>query len=289
MEPLAAHLEQRDRAAAVLYVRLHLIKTDATTRDIHERSLHLPFPIRDARTLRTLALLDLESNPPAAPIERVTVAVDPTPGRIVQFSLLARPLPTPEQVSTLMARLHALMGDTRCGSPVTVDSWAPGAFAMKPFNPGSGTRDPGLGVRGSRLGNLCSELANWRLGAGVEDRTNGEPEIPGSRIPDPGSRVNVALRRFRHPLPIRVQVSDGKPSSVITTQRGVTGGGVASCAGPWRTSGSWWMQAKSPEPRAQSPTSWDRDEWDVALADGPTYRVFRERETNTWFLEGVMD
>src|SRR5262249_42191272 len=55
MEPLSWHLERRDRGAAVLHVRLHLV-----TKEIHERSLQLPAPMRDARTLRTLALLDLE-------------------------------------------------------------------------------------------------------------------------------------------------------------------------------------------------------------------------------------
>ena len=59
MEPLSAHLERRDRGAAVLHVRLHLV-----TRAVHERSLQLPAPMRDARALRTLALLDLESHPP---------------------------------------------------------------------------------------------------------------------------------------------------------------------------------------------------------------------------------
>ena len=130
MEPLAAHLDRRGRGAAVLHVRLHLV-----TRAVHERALQLPAPIKDARTLRTLALLDLESHPPAAAIDRVVVAVDPTPARVLQFSLLTRPLPSPEQISTLMARLSALMGEGRCGSPVAVDSWQPGAFAMKPFAP----------------------------------------------------------------------------------------------------------------------------------------------------------
>ena len=51
MDQLEAHLEQRDRGAAVLHVRLHLIKTDGTTREVHERSLQLPVAIRDARTL----------------------------------------------------------------------------------------------------------------------------------------------------------------------------------------------------------------------------------------------
>ena len=297
MDQLEAHLERRDRGAAVLHVRLHLIKrsnvkgqrlTDGTTREVHERSLQLPVAIRDARTLRTLALLDLESNPPPAAIDRVTVAVDPTPGRIVQFSLLTRPLPTPEQVSTLMARLHALMGETRCGSPAMVDSWEPGAFAMKTFMPGTGTRDSGLGIRGL-------ELKNQEF----ERRERG---TPGSRIPDPGSRVATAIRRFRHPVPIRVQMKHGQPASVSIMRRGLSGGAVDSCAGPWRTSGGWWESripdpesripspgSRVPSPGSRAPDPWDRDEWDVALADGPTYRLIRERHSDKWFLEGVVD
>jgi hypothetical protein len=34
---------------------------------------------------------------------------------------------------------------------------------------------------------------------------------------------------------------------------------------------------------------WDRDEWDVTLADGTTCRVFRARDTGTWFMEAVVD
>ena len=295
MESLEAHLVQRDRGAAVLHVRLRLIKTDGTTREVHERSLQLPVPIRDARTLRTLALLDLESNPPAAAIDRVTVAVDPTPARIVQFSLLTRPLPTPEQVSTLMARLHALMGETRCGSPEIIDSWQPGAFAMKTFMPDSGIRDSGSGIR--RVDVPGSRVLESRIPS------------PEPRIPSPESRVMAALRRFRHPVPIRVHVKQGKPSSVSIMKRGLSGGAIDSCAGPWRTSGAWWdtrisnpesripnpesrvpsPESRIPSPESRVPAPWDRDEWDVALADGPTYRLFRERHSDKWFLEGVVD
>ena len=34
---------------------------------------------------------------------------------------------------------------------------------------------------------------------------------------------------------------------------------------------------------------WDRDEWDVTLNDGATYRVFRERDTDAWFFDGIVD
>ena len=251
MEPLEAHLERRGRGAAVLHVRLSLVKRRDGAREVHERSLQLPTPIREARTLRTLALLDLESHPPPGPVERVVVAVDPTPARIVQYSLITRPLPSPEQISTLMARLQALMGETRCGSPALVDTWRPEAFEMRSFAP----RDPGSGI--GEPGSRDSGFA--------------------SRIPDPQSRLSVALRRFRHPVPARVGVANGKPVRVTIDRRGFSGGGVAGCAGPWRTSGDWWREG------------WDRDEWDVALTDGATYRLFRARDTEQWFLDGVLD
>ena len=251
LEPLSAHLERRDRGAAVLYVRLQLV-----TRAVHERSLQLPAPMRDARALRTLALLDLESHPPDAAIDRITVAVDPTPGRVVQFSLLTRPLPSPEHLSTLAARLAALMGEGRCGSPKLVDSWRPGAFAMTPFAP----RDSNIYPNEPRRHEDTEHKNSDFLSASVS--------------PWPV----VALRRFRTPIAARVRAEDGRPVRIWIDSRGFSGGHVAISAGPWRTSGAWW-----------DPRHWDRDEWDLALRDGVTYRLFRERVSESWFVEGVVD
>ena len=250
MEPLSAHLERRDRGAAVLHVRLHLV-----SKAVHERSLELPAPMRDPRTLRTLVLLDLESHPPSAAIDRVVVAVDPTPARVLPYSLLTRPLPSPEQVSTLMARLNALMGDGRCGSPALVDSWRPGAFAMSPFAPVDGKRG----------------------GEGGEGKT-----------------LVVALRRYRFAVPARVQVEDGRPVRVTTERRGINGGRVEKCAGPWRTSGEWWKAdafgvGEAGKAGKSKEEPWDRDEWDVTVSDGATYRLYRERDANAWFIDGVLD
>jgi nucleotidyltransferase/DNA polymerase involved in DNA repair len=257
MERLATHLERRDRGAAVLHVRLHLV-----TRVVHERSLQLPAPMRDARALRTLALLDLESHPPDAAIDRVTVAVDPTPGRVVQFSLLTRPLPSPEHLSTLTARLAALMGEGRGGSPVPVDSWRPGAFAMKPFAP----RD-------------------------IDIRHSDERSVPLASLQvSVSSRPVAALRRFRIPIRARVRMEEGRPIRVVIDRHGFRGGRVDVAAGPWRTSGAWWESSApvSPKPRSGE-GGWSHDEWDVALADGVTYRVFHDRDADAWFVEGVVD
>jgi protein ImuB len=314
LEPLSAHLERRDRGGAVLHVRLHLV-----TREVHERSLQLPAPIRDARTLRTLALLDLESHPPSAAIDRVVVAIDPTPGRVVQFSLLTRPLPSPEQVSTLMARLNALMGEGRCGTAVAVDSWEPGAFAMKPFAPSDSAAIHSNGPQRHRdtenafqvnESRAIERRANESLCDSVSGIKNAEPATP--RIPDPRSPIplTVALRRFRFPVPARVRVDRGAPVRVISDRRGWSGGHVETYAGPWRTSGGWWVDAtdvrrngpqrhgdteKKDDLCASVPLwpvtvkAWERDEWDVTLSDGATYRIFRERDTDAWFIEGIVD
>jgi hypothetical protein len=34
---------------------------------------------------------------------------------------------------------------------------------------------------------------------------------------------------------------------------------------------------------------WDRDEWDVTLSDGATYRIFRDRHSDAWCVEGIVD
>jgi protein ImuB len=283
MEPLSVHLERRDRGAAVLYVRLHLVN-----RTVHERSLQLPAPMRDARALRTLALLDLESHPPDAAIYRVTVAVDPTPGRVVQFSLLTRPLPSPEQLSTLAARLAAVMGEGRCGSPELVDSWRPGAFAMKPFAP----RDSSVHAHEPRR-REDAEKENFGL---LRDSATPRPVAVNV-----AANPTVALRRFRMPIPARVHVEEGRPVRVWIDRRGFGGGGIKTAAGPWRTSGAWWEPAPvrrspqgehglvTPKPRSGE-GGWNRDEWDVALADGVTYRLYRERcVEGGWFVEGIVD
>jgi protein ImuB len=259
LEPLAIKLEQSDRGAAVLHVRLRLV-----TREIHARSLELPSPIRDPRVLRTLILLDLESHPPSAGIDSVTVTVDPTPGRILQFSLITRPLPSAEQLSPLLARLTALMGEGRVGSPALVDSYAPGAFEIHAFRP------PGSGDAAARRGRAPRISLNH-----VSDTPAG--------VRRPSDAATLAVRRFRLPIPARVLKQQGRPVRVETDRPGLQGGCVVSGAGPWRTSGHWWSAPRDTR------RLWNRDEWDVALGDGGLYRIYRDRDQDRWFIDGVID
>jgi len=144
LDPLTAALERADRGAAA--VRLDLRLTDRST---HTRVLQLPAAMRDPRVLRTLLLLDLESHPPSAAVDIVIIEVDPAPARITQFSLLQRALPSPETLSTLTARLSALVGEGRVGSPALVDSHRPDAFELRRYAP-EGPPSPPLPINASR-------------------------------------------------------------------------------------------------------------------------------------------
>ena len=264
LEPLAERLERADRGAAVIYTSLRL-----TSRSVFTRTLQLPAPMRDPKTLRTLILLDLESHPPDAPIDIVRVDIEPTPAKVLQWTLLERAQPAPEQVSTLIARLTALMGEGHVGSPVLVDTWRPGAFEMSDF--------------GSRTSDIST----------IQSSNNPRSEI---RNPTSTPTLKSALRRFRFPVPTRVVVAEGRPVRVQIDRQGFSSGAILQSAGPWRTSGNWW---DTPGPRmkagqqANGPTgqqdAWDRDEWDVAMQDGTVYRLVVEREVGQWFLEGVID
>jgi protein ImuB len=242
----ALALEGADRGAVTITTRLTLV-----TRAVHERVLHVPAPMRDARVLRTLIVLDLESHPPAAGIDAVEIELGVVPGRIAQGSLLTRTLPTPETLTTLIARLGALMGESRVGAPSLVDSHDARAIAMARFAPeprNPEPRNPGTGKQ--------------HLGASA-------PRHPGT-----------CLRRLRFPLAAVVKTEHGAPIAVSPSARGLPGGAVITRAGPWRSSGRWWTDDRR---------QWDRDDWDVELTHGARLRLSRDRATGHWAVAGIFD
>jgi len=239
-EALSLTLERADRGAVTITTRLTLVKSadpreDSESPNAGARAsgggaplatnfrrqrlesplftsvLHLPAPMRDARVLRTLVLLDLEAHPPDAAIEVVELELDVTPGRIAQGSLLTSTLPSPESLATLLARLTALMGESRVGAPALVDTHDDRAVAMEPFHP-----PPSVSLQANAA----------------------SPSLPG---PCPLAR----LRRFRLPIPARVKTEHGAPIHVEPSARGVPASRVLTSAGPWRTSGRWWTLDRS--------------------------------------------
>ena len=42
-------------------------------------------------------------------------------------------------------------------------------------------------------------------------------------------------------------------------------------------------------PKRSGEGGWSRDEWDVALKSGTVCRIYQDRTTERWFLEGIYD
>ena len=272
IDPLCARLDRDALGTVTLQTTLRLV-----TRELYVRRLGLPMPMRDPKVLRTLIVLDLESHPPPAGIDVLTVTFEPVAGRIVQPSLLARAHPRPETIATLTARLRAVMGDGRVGSPVALDTHRGGAIGMRPFD-GPATGLP-LAV----------------------------PETPPVPEHDAAGAGRLTLRRLRPPPQVRVELARGCPARVrsLEPRRLPRLGAVRQSAGPWRSSGDWWRPGATPMPRAaatpsvwqpdpsvwsdEPATAWDDDEWDVVLESGTALRLARDRRRDAWVVAALID
>jgi protein ImuB len=208
LEPLCAGLATRGRRAAGLALDLKLVDGR-----IHSRVLKPAAPSAEPRTWRTLLLLDLETHSPGDAVQAITVRAEPTPARVVQFSLLDPAQPSPERLAETMARLHAWTSAGRGGAAALLDTHRPGAFAVGTFAPGP------VGGGKTRAG-------------------------PGTAPPARDRPPRIALRVFRPPLPANVVLHGGAPAFVGA---GGIRGAVVDRAGPWRASGDWWDVAWSRE------------------------------------------
>lgn len=98
------------------------------------------------------------------------------------------------------------------------------------------------------------------------------PEIRNTHRPGWGpAESNLAFRHFRPPLDARVELESGLPVRMNRTP-------VEEISGPWRTSGEWWRE-----------DDWDRDEFDLVMADGTLYKLNFNRQSKKWQLEGAYD
>ena len=115
---------------------------DLEDRRRDHRAIPLSAPTRDTKTLLTCLRVELESRPPRAAIVRAALTAMPAQVRTTQLGLFTPAGPAPEELATTLARLGALCGGDRVGTPVVVDTHRPGAAAVAPFAPAPPTPSP---------------------------------------------------------------------------------------------------------------------------------------------------
>jgi len=224
---------------------------------IYVRVLRLPVPVRNPKLLTKLLIFDLEAHPPGAPIQQVKVEAIPTKPRVAQNGLFVPLSPEPEKLELTLARIAAVVGEEKVGSPEVLDTYRPDAFRVKKF---------GL-ARNER---------------GLKPATTCMPTRYDQNVVAGFSPRSFAFRLFRPPLEATVQLRNNIPSWIAF--HGVHGP-IEKLSGPWRSSGDWWR-----------PNNWDREEWDIEVHNlnvGPPtstlYRIYYDVHTDRWFAEGVYD
>lgn len=194
-------------------------------------------------------------------------------------------LPEPTRDATILFRtLHTHLESLRTDAPIVAVR-----LRLVPARPL--VRQPGLFETGLRdphgfaetLARVASLVGSDRVGTPRPDDTH-RPDavtlvpppavIPPAAPPPVQPPLGRPLRRFRPPLPARFEMSAGRPTFLWSER---VQGEIAGQQGPWQSNGNWW----------QTDRAWSRAEWDIALAGGGLYRLFRTAEG--WFLEGEYD
>ena len=228
--------------------------------------LKLVAPAREVAAVLAMARLQLEAEPPGAPVESVAAQVTPGRVQLSQGALFGPPLPAPGKLSMTLVRLAALVGPERVGAPAVPDTHRPGAWAMQPFAPYD-DRGPARPPR---------DLRPWHMNrSSISLTTSGPlPTDPDQQATNHNPQPTV-LRAFRPPREAKVDAVDGRP---VVVWVGEHGGIVVGLAGPYRFTGEWWSTAP-----------FARDDFDVATTDGSLLRVYFDRLERRWFVDGIYD
>ncbi|MEM6795958.1 MAG: hypothetical protein AAF725_18430, partial [Acidobacteriota bacterium] len=243
----------------------------------HERSIRLPAPTRDVKTLLTLMRLDLESKPPGAPILAFRLTAHPDKPRAAQLSLFGPEALSPDRLATTLARLFSMLGGERVGSPRGVDGHRPERHTLVPYAPPSPPRERPRAPRGRGL--LTVRVLRPPVPVEVMTDLTGPAGLRSASAARSSPSGAAALHDPRLDRP-----HAGKPLSIKSlaseeaAKRPKIHGAVRVASGPWGLEEGWWQQ----DPVA-------RDYWDVELAGGGLYRLYRERGSGDWFVDGVYD
>lgn len=100
---------------------------------VHRLAIRPALPTIDRKFLLKLLQLEIGANPPQAAVISFSMIAEPGLSRRMQLGLFAPQTPEPSRLDVTLARLRAMVGDDRVGSPLLEDTNRAGSFRMERF------------------------------------------------------------------------------------------------------------------------------------------------------------
>jgi len=216
-----------------------------------ERTITLPVPMCNPKTLLRLLLFEIEREPPPAPIVAITINAEPVQPRAAQTGLFIPLAPEPEKLEITLARLAKLVGGENVGSPELLDTHRPDAFRVKRFSVTSARK-----------------------------KSRSNPPFAFGH-----SQSVMGFRIFRPPWLAQVHTSKGQPVHVDARAKlsRKLSGQIVRAAGPWRGSNDWWRA------EVWARDEWDVAVFDAQQGGEVLCRIYRDLTNEQWFVAGVYD
>src|SRR5262249_22959475 len=128
LEQFAVRLSGIYLVAKTLTLRIQF-----SNKQTYERRFEIPDPTNSVDLLFRMLQTHLEDFKSEHPIVAVSLEAAPTKPLPQQFGLFEASLRNPNQFYETLARLAALLGNDRIGTPVLEDTHRPDAFRIEPF------------------------------------------------------------------------------------------------------------------------------------------------------------
>jgi len=270
-EPLLFMLRRFLEQLAVRLSTIYLVAKELTLRitfankQCYERVFKIPQPTNDVDLLFRMLQTHLENFRSEHPIVAVALSAQPIRPVSQQFQLFEIALRNPHQLSETLARLVALLGSERLGTPVLEETHRPDAFRMEPFA--------------------------WAVASDSSAVASAKEDVPSGQNRKSGSDSHAlrtahstpALRRFRPAVSASLLLDEDTLAHVRSAE---ISGKIIEQRGPYFLSGNWWDEK-----------SWARAEWDVQLENGELVRVNESDPPSqsygvagrTWKVDGIYD
>src|SRR5947208_2986521 len=207
-EPLLFMLRRFLEQLAVRLGAIYLVAKELTlqitfgNKQTYERVFKIPQPTNDVDLLFRMLQTHLENFRSEHPIVAVALSAQPIKPAREQFGLFETTLRDPSQLSETLARLSALLGAERVGTPVLQETHRPDAFRLEPFT--------------------------WAV----------ESAVPSGESSHALRTAHAtAVRRFRPAVSASVFLDEDRAAHVRSAD---IRGNVIERRGPYLISGNWW-------------------------------------------------